>query len=156
MDHVSIILPNDGVIWNRFAGLIVPSDLSTMNAKMRGHPEFDPKFVIINDMRDVTGDTVSFLDMLHVTEEIGRFRGQNQVPLYVGFIAPNDTRFGMARMFQSLVEQSDANVGSIIVARDCETVFGQLNVPVAARATIKAGALPRTDNSVDDPAPESC
>ncbi len=87
------------------AGVVTAAELDAVRARIRADPGFDPSFSVLAD--------ASALNPAALTGEVVRARAAAPPPnrMRVAIVAPADAVFGIARMYQMMVEGNGNPIG---------------------------------------------
>jgi hypothetical protein len=90
----------------RVHGTMCDHDLLDADAALRDHPEFDPSFDQLIDLREATGSEVTTAGVQKLAQQPPLFAPSSRRALVVS----TDLGFGMARMFELLREGKSGEV----------------------------------------------
>ncbi|MGH1412142.1 MAG: hypothetical protein ACRBB0_01530 [Pelagimonas sp.] len=100
-----------------------------MFAKYTADPKFDETYQLVLDLTRASSVDASFSEMRKVVQEVGPRLSNAERGLCV-FIVPNDFFFGVARMYQTMI--NDYVPYEIEIKRNKQDAADLLGVPLAA------------------------
>jgi hypothetical protein len=93
------------LIVTRASGVLTFDDVLAARAETRSHPDFDPRYFDLFDLREVTEIEISGAEMARIAATSVLARGVCRA-----FVVKTQVQYGMARMFSGLAEPHDQNV----------------------------------------------
>ncbi|MDU8929170.1 STAS/SEC14 domain-containing protein [Alisedimentitalea sp. MJ-SS2] len=125
------ILPDQAYIHVHYQGAITAAEIKDMFNTFRASSDFDPALPHLADLSDMTGTDAGFADFFSVFSLFSRAYAETETGLRCAIFAPDNTTFGLARIFENLTETSN-----VVVTR----LFDDLDDAIAWVCTVDRGA----------------
>ena len=131
------ILPDKKITYVHYTGVIDADDVVRAAKTNAAQPNFAPGMIELIDLREILEFDMSYRTMSNMIYRLGKLHTLHGPPAQELLLAENDVAFGMARMFESIVEL--AGGPNVHIARSEAEALLRLGRPERSISELLAG-----------------
>ncbi|MDJ0824360.1 MAG: hypothetical protein QNJ16_02540 [Rhodobacter sp.] len=101
------VFPDLDLVYTRYSGAVAVDDLRAALRQMAAAPGYRVQMARLIDLSAAEDFAYRFDEILDMSRPVRALYDSSPEPIRIAYIAPTEAAFGMARMFETLIGDSD-------------------------------------------------